>query len=266
MFHLYAVSNRHTVQQTPCIRINKNERETRLLEFDPSEWVWSDTDDLAAVDVTDLISFNPWVNNISDRISVVNDFQIVSKQRAWERDIGIGDQTVMLGLFAGHSGGNKNVPVARFGFVSATPDESIPVRLWPSDSLARPAYLNDMRSRSGFSGSPVWVWRTPYDDMNEVGLNGLAQRFNPRNTLFGLLGVHRGQFREQTTIKSIKAERAIKSGDEIEIASSMTVVVPAWEISTFLDKGAFQRQRAERDDRSDRIEMARLAGRGILFP
>lgn len=73
IFHVYAVSNRHTVNNTPCIRINKNENETRLLEFDPSEWVWSDTDDLAAVDVTDFVSFNPWGEDVDNQISVVLD-------------------------------------------------------------------------------------------------------------------------------------------------------------------------------------------------
>jgi len=113
-----------------------------------------------------------------------------------------------------------------------------------------------MRSRNGFSGSPVWVWRTPYDDMNRVGFNGREQLFHPRNAFLYLVGVHRGQFREQTTIRSAEAERALHSGDDIEIASSMTVIVPAWEITALLDKDTFKQKRVERDSRSERVKLA----------
>ena len=256
VYHVYAISNRHAVSDFSCIRINKDEDKTRIIELDPVDWQWSDTDDLAAVDVTDHLSFNAETNSWLDRISWVNEFDFVSKEIAWFSDIGIGDQTVMLGLFADHAGGLKNLPVGRFGYLAATPDDSNPVKLELSDRLSRPSYLNGMRSRSGFSGSPVWVWRTPHDDMNRVGFNGRDQLFHPRNAFLYLVGVHRGQFREQTIIRSTEAERALHSGDRIEIASSMTVLVPAWEITTLLDKATFRQKRVERDSRNDRVTLA----------
>lgn len=256
IFHVYAVSNRHVVQNSACIRVNRFGSGTELHEFDPSEWVWSEADDLAAIDVTDLIPYNPWSDDGALANSAVHDYQLINQARAWSKDVGIGDQTVMLGLFADYTVPDRNVPVARFGFIAAVPDEKVPVSLWKGDLLARPAYLNDMRSRSGFSGSPVWVWRTPYDDMNEVGVNGLAQRFNPRNTLFGLLGIHRGQFRERTAVNFVEADRPLVSGDLIEVASAMTVVVPAWEIETLLQNERFQEQRSARDALPARIALS----------
>lgn len=264
--HIYAVTNRHVVANWSCIRVNEEDHKTRLLEFDPSEWIWSDTDDLAALDVTDFFPSDPHTLQPHHQISWVHDFQLTSKESAWSRDIGIGDQIVMLGLFTDHSGSKRNVPVGRFGLLSATPDDDVPVRLWEGDMHARPAYLGDMRSRSGFSGSPVWVWRTPYDDMNEVGLNGLAQRFNPRNTLFSLLGVHRGQFKEQTIVTYVDAERPLKSGDSIDIASSMTVIVPAWEVASLLDNDTFKAQRAIRDSKPERIKFSKAIADTMNLP
>ncbi len=254
-FHVYAVSNRHAVQKYYSIRINKSQDETRMIELDPAEWIWSDTDDLAAVDVTDFLSFDCETYAFIDDITWVDESSFVTHAKIFYRDIGIGDQTVMLGLFADHSGGQKNLPVGRFGLIAAMPDDAMPVRLGLDDTIERPAFLNDMRSRSGFSGSPVWIWRTPYDDMNQVGFNGRAQMFHPMNAFLALAGVHRGQFREQTTLRLVE-ERALRTGDDIEIASAMTIVIPAWEITTLLDKETFKRQRTERDGRPERIKLS----------
>ena len=55
------------------------------------------------------------------------------------------------------------------------------------------------------------------------------------NTFLMILGIHAGQYPE--TIKAVKVKKVqgekddlIRDGDWIKIPSSMTVVVPAWEI------------------------------------
>ena len=259
-YHVYAVSNCHAIGDYPCIRVNWGENEVRLFECDPTEWIWSETDDLAAVDVTDLIMSTDGRPAAGSGLSWISEYNFVTRDFSFHHDVGIGDQTVMLGLFTNHAGGSRNVPVGRFGNLAALPDDSTPVRLGPNDRLARPAYLNDMRSRSGFSGSPVWVLRTPYDDMNELEFTGSSKLFHSRSSFFRLLGVHRGQFREQTTVRLLEDGRALQSGDDIEIASSMTVVIPSSEIVALLNKSMFEQQRIERDGRSDRIKAAQAWG------
>jgi len=118
VYHIYAVSNRHAVSDFSCIRINKTDDETRMLDFEPTDWQWSDTDDLAAIDVTDQLSFDTDANLWLDNISWVNEFDFVSRETVWFSDIGIGDQTVMLGLFSDYAGGSKNFPVGRFGHIA----------------------------------------------------------------------------------------------------------------------------------------------------
>ncbi len=56
--------------------------------------------------------------------------------------------------------------------------------------VIRESYCVDMHSRSGFSGSPVFVYRTPGGDFSEKGVINLS-----RFMMF--LGIHWGQFPEK---------------------------------------------------------------------
>jgi hypothetical protein len=69
----------------------------------------------------------------------------------------------------------------------------------------------------------------------------------PRQSFLGLLGCHIGQFREPTTVWAAESQKILHSGDAVEVASAMTVVVPAWEISRLLDDDRLKAQRAVRD-------------------
>lgn len=137
------------------------------------------------------------------------------------------------------------------------PDPSVPVLVSGEDSFWQPSYLNDMRSRSGFSGSPVWVWRIPSDDMDMGDVDGhFPERpsIGMERRFLRLLGVHCAQFREEVEITEISSEnKRSKAGYKLEIASSMTIVVPAWDITTLLDSPKLEHQRTVRDSRPDRI-------------
>jgi hypothetical protein len=68
------------------------------------------------------------------------------------RDVGLGDETFTLGLFRLHAGRDRNIPIVRIGNIAAMPEE--PVRTnWGSIK----AYLVEMRSIAGLSGSPVFT-------------------------------------------------------------------------------------------------------------
>lgn len=261
-FHIYAVTNRHVAEKHANIRINSAEDSVVYWEYDPSDWAFSGSDDLAALDVTDRIEFSEDVGISYQRpIDFVGESAFVSEKFRHDHNVGVGDETIMLGLLTQHQGGNINLPVARFGNIAASPSVLAPVQLANRDRFARPAWLNDCRSRSGFSGSPVWVWRSQYDDMNLYKGPGLPASLFAKNqpamySFLALLGCHRGQFREETTIhakgESTSPRRPLQSGDDIELASAMTVVVPAWEISTLLDCSQLKTQRDERDERPER--------------
>lgn len=76
--------------------------------------------------------------------------------------IGIGDDLVIPGLFAPHSGTERNLPVVRQGYLAAMPQEPVTTEFGQIR-----AYLAEVRSIGGVSGSPVLfrndLWRVVYE-------------------------------------------------------------------------------------------------------
>ncbi|SIR35630.1 MULTISPECIES: hypothetical protein [Acidiphilium] len=262
LWHVYAVSNQHVVVNAPMIRINTKDGGTRLLEYNPDQWTHSKTDDLAVIDVTDELSFNPETLEWSDDITWVHELDLLRYDEGGGRAY-IGDQTIMVGLFADHMGpGTVNSPVARFGSLAAFAQDGVSVSIGSGDRFARPAFLNDTRSRTGFSGSPVWTWYNPDSD-----IRAWEDSKNPISSLFSrakkapdlcLIGVHRAQFREDAEVIAGSGNTSLKRGDVVKIASSMTIVVPSWEIKHLIETEVFELQRKKRDDHQDRKDASVL--------
>ena len=250
LYHIYAVSNRHVVRDSPCIRVNTKDGSTRLIELEHHDWVELDGEDLAAADVTDQLGFDAnklqWLDDFHwiPQAGFLSKYQFLSL---------VGFDTFMIGLFEDHRAGPRNAPVARFGNVAAVPSDDAPVRLLPADPYAAPAFLNDMRSRTGFSGSPVWIWQAvtrlediPPDEERRDGVIFVKPYVS-------LLGVHRGQIPEEVRI--LHAEEPKLHGARIRIPSAMTAVIPAWRVSDLLNSEAFVAQRVARDQREDRLNL-----------
>ena len=251
--HFYAVTNWHVALcGASVIRINTLDGKTRVLEFGPEEWQFNaQGDDLAAVDITDHLNVE------SDDVTVILEELFATPTFASNTKLGFGDEVFMIGLFANHDGGERNLPLARFGNISAMPSDNVPIRQ-PNNNY-RPSYVLDMRSRGGFSGSPVFVYRTPNADLTEQGTPnalGAIKKYQEsvysmhsfHNLFLRLLGVHCAQFPEEVKFETAeKIGDPIREGDTLRIASSMTVVVPAWRISELLDRPYFAEQRATRD-------------------
>jgi hypothetical protein len=73
--------------------------------------------------------------------------------KEWERHTaGIGNEVFAVGLFAKLVGSRKNLPIVRMGSIAMMPDEAVPTELAEVE-----AYLVEMRSVGGLSGSPVFV-------------------------------------------------------------------------------------------------------------
>jgi hypothetical protein len=123
------------------------------------------------------------------------------------------------------------------------------------------AHLVDTRSRTGFSGSPVFVYRNPTSDLrslwNKIPNLDSGYHFNQQgNILFALLGVHCGQFWESVDIKKAKNRKSkqamgdpILEGDELQIQGGMTIVIPAWRITELLENPELAEKRDEWDEK-----------------
>jgi hypothetical protein len=253
--HYYAIRNWHVAVQggASIIRFNTKDGGTRYLEYDPSDWLFNPGgDDIAAVDITADI-------RETDQIFVQSEESFLTLDIIQEYVIGFGEDVFMIGMFASHHGGERNIPAARFGNLSMLANSEAPILL--ENGSERPAHLADMRSRGGFSGSPVFIYRTPsgnlstplmhrIKDPQPTGYSGSQMRTR-REWFVGLLGVHCGQFWETIEVRkdNSKKERRgdpIVEGDKLSIQGGMTIVAPAWRVTDLLDSEAFETMRRQR--------------------
>lgn len=141
------------------------------------------------------------------------------------RYVGIGDECMMLGLFAPHPGTAKNRPVARFGNVSAVSGEPVFVK---ARGFKQECFLVEMRSHGGFSGSPVFL------------LPSLSLRSTPPSYDIErdeTLGICCGHMEEPT--RKVSVPHPCAPGESLELTvgdnAGMALVVPAWKIQEVLD-------------------------------
>ena len=148
----------------------------------------------------------------------------------------------MVGRFVDHDGGQTNAPAVRFGQISVMATQKIK----QPNNAYKENYCLDIRSRTGYSGSPVFAYRTPLSDLRDGNLN-------MGNQFLYLLGIHWGQFPEQWQIVDGEVPEAYKEseplitdGKYVKGVSGMCCASPASAISEILhlEKFVIQRQRA----------------------
>jgi hypothetical protein len=79
-------------------------------------------------------------------------------EKLLEKGIGVGDEVYATGLFSPVIGIDKNNPIVRSGHLAMSPPATVPLREWDTPTME--AYLIEMRSLGGLSGSPVFVQRS----------------------------------------------------------------------------------------------------------
>jgi hypothetical protein len=244
--HYYAITNWHVAVKLAAttIRINTTDGKSRPIHTDLNLWQFDGFgDDLAGYDITDDLYED---GTGLDVLTYIHEDVFVTPDLIARFNIGIGDDVFMIGLFVGHPGRNQNAPLARFGNISRLASDQSPVE--QPDNRMRPSHLVDTRSRGGFSGSPVFVYRNPFTDLQHVMGNRRMNPINPDDLFMYLLGVHCAQFPEETRVKRAEARNdAIKEGDFLLLPSSLTVVVPAWRITELLDRPYFDTVRKGRE-------------------
>jgi hypothetical protein len=218
----YGVTNWHVACDGGCsvIRLNRQDGGVEVIELGPEDWRFlPGRYDVAAVP-----------------LSVNETASIVTHIFAQEFDrIGVGEDVFMLGLFVDHKGITTNIPSARFGNISMLPN--------PNATIEQPtgyrgvSYVVDMHSRSGFSGSPVFTYRTFGSDLTE----SFGHRFDhfeldpgvensPRasgrleaHQMFKFLGIHWAQFpetwelRNSSSIRESRKKLLVTEGGYVEV-------------------------------------------------
>ena len=240
---VYFVTNWHVALDNGCsvVRLETVDGEPDIFAFDPTDWYFSTKYDIAVIHDACLV---PNVH----KVAILDKAMFVTKELKEEERMGPGEDVFMVGRFIDYQGPKHNVPAVRFGNISMDP---VPMKQ-PNGARAD-SYCIDMHSRSGFSGSPVFLYRTM-----GFNLDHRSPMSGSHNNLW-LLGIHWGQFPERWELNSrgelkyaSKENRdSLITGDQhIEGLSGMTCVLPAWAILEVLDMPEL---RAIRDTENARL-------------
>jgi hypothetical protein len=188
------------------------------LELPEANWIsHADGDDVAAtaIDVSpewDLQAFQ-W-----SPIAATRD-------RLIELNAGVGDEIVMFGRFVTVGGQQINAPLARFGNIAMMPGELIT----DNRGLRVEAFLIEMRSMSGFSGSPVFIYMGP-------GTYRGDERMMPfYSETIGLVGLDTGHIAISNSVISAIDKQPV---DHWRVAqnSGVAIVTPVWKIVDVLEE------------------------------
>lgn len=228
--YLYAVTNWHVAcRGSSVIRFNTATGGTKFINLGPDEWEFDSNvgADIAAVSISE--------SEIDDDTrQLIAPIGVGAFAPEDGDDIGVGEDVFMVGRFLDYDGGKTNVPSSRFGCISTMP---VPVRQGLGKNVN--SYCIDMRSRSGYSGSPVFVYRTPGTDIEFMEETHL---FDTGRGFLYFLGIHVSQFEEKLEYIDEAGVNRVGKG-----LSGMTTVAPASMIKDILMMDKFKYQR-EADD------------------
>ncbi len=234
--HIYAVSNWHVaVDGFPVIRVNRKSGPPEIFPFDVHDWTFvPGGEDVAVVEIQ--------LNDANLKASALSAMSwFVTDERIAEHEMNAGEDVFMLGRFIDHDGVEANLPSMRFGNISM-----MAAKVKQPTGFVGESYVVDMHSRTGFSGSPVFVYRTQGSIFSKPG--GLLGGGH----LMMLLGILWGQFPEEWNIqdssKAVSKQGATLptlDGKSIRGMSGMSLVSPASAIRKVLNMKVLRDRRAE---------------------
>jgi hypothetical protein len=250
---LFAVTNAHVMKSCPVVR-TAGPRNRRVIVRQEGDWYrHPDGDDVvvtpigfAPKDARDFhLDYVPreWFvtpENFIDATMGEDEPQPV----AWP--FGPGEEVVMLGRFLGHDGKDENQPAARFGNLAM--GTTVPIEHpW---GFTQSSFLVECRSASGYSGSPVFIFRVPMTFGAGLLPVGADQETHGRRGQPRLLGVDWANLdlvgRNDYAIDWAEADAAAS----FPRRSGMLVAVPAWRLAGLLDSEEVQDVKRKAEDES----------------
>lgn len=265
--YFYLVTARHVVKD-----VNDKDRATFYLRLNmvdykrgdiklTGEWVCSKSKDVDVAVMSieppdknhfiwDAIPYDLPTENSDRRIAYYSHkgrSNMFADQKAIEAyKIGVGDDVRVVGLFSEQAGKERNLPVARSGIIAAMPDEPLEMEI---ERVKRKfnAYLIEVRSIGGLSGSPVFV-------LNEI----IHYDFEIHRSLptsdyrYFLLGMIRGSwiYRKQYSLGSVTE----KDVDEINLG--MAYITPIEDVLDVLYGEELMAQRKKDDEETPKQSRA----------
>lgn len=243
--YCYAVTNWHVAcQGSPVIRLTRKDGKPKIFDLGPDQWTFEPGGpDIAYVSIPlDL------AEDDARPILLRKDDPPLEEFTPYPIDVG--DDVFMIGRFIDYDGAETNTPALRFGNISIMNAE-----IQQETGYRGPTLVLDMHSRTGFSGSPVFAYRTPGSFFNKKGsgpgVNGDDEVYLGHT--MAIIGIHCGQFPEQWELKGAAPKKKetnslIKTGEYVEGLSGMTTVVPIAELKRMIFGETETAQRAAGDE------------------
>ena len=216
-YQTFVVTNRHVIEDSldPVVRLNRINGDTKSFPTNRSWWKHHpEGDDLSAyqIEISTQDHKQAWIWQDGFITHEILD-----------RHLGLGSDVAMLGRFVGLNGLVTNTPIARFGSI-ATPN---PIEERNTFQSNQETFVIDCQSVPGYSGSPVIAF-LPTTALAETAVE---------NSGFGpwLLGVDWMHFGNPEKVLS-KDSGLEDFKPYIKGNSGLMGVIPAWRISTLLEK------------------------------
>lgn len=191
----YAVTAKHVIDklrdmaaEKVCIRFNLRTSGTIETENSINDWFFHPTN-AKGVDVAVAGIDFP---NETDHLSIhIIDMTRTSEQLLQE-GIGVGHEVFLPGLFSHHYGEEKNIPIVRVGNLATLIEERV-----KSDFGLIEAYLIEVKSMGGASGSPVFV------NLGHIRVNNnQIEHSTSPDGVFYLIGLMQGHWDDTGPSKS----------------------------------------------------------------
>ncbi|MHB9053521.1 MAG: hypothetical protein ACYC5F_05990 [Thermoleophilia bacterium] len=238
--HLIARIREKSSRSEIMLRINQKDGTSTDRWIDLDEWKFHPQDssvDVAAMSTPDEF----WATGPFD-IRGIPITMAVTEDVIRNEVIEVGDEIFLTGLFSKHTGVERNLPIVRIGNIARMPEERIPTKYFGNIE----AYLVEVRSIGGLSGSPVFInlgtHRLLREFATEANPQGRGRRHIQRvGPIFYWLGMMHGHW----DLPAIE-EDAVSDEDAADVARINTgigVVVPVSQILEIISQPYFLEMR-----------------------
>jgi hypothetical protein len=231
-FHHYVITAKHVVNDLPgdvFVRLNNKDGQREIKRVPRQQWEDASRDDVTAA----FVGFEP----DKYKFLAINSATLLNEGQARLVNCGVGDFVFLVSRFVNVEGIQRNKPCVRTGSIAMMPDDDEPVSIC---GVERPAFLIDLRTRSGFSGSPVFL-KLPTSAEMDHRMPSHNQNWKLHLPGPWLLGVH---------VATVPLEPGKDTSPEDRIGSGLGVVVPAWRISELLESDRFRMQRKHIEEKA----------------
>jgi hypothetical protein len=221
----YAVTNWHAAVEgkNSVIGVNTVDGSRDAIVLKPEDWHYiPGKHDIAVAPLHG--------RNDAHKIKFLHPSYFMSDDEEIGMDINAGDDVFMVGRFVDYDGIQTNQPAVRFGHISISN-----ANVKQGTDYKGRSIVVDMHSRTGFSGSPVFVYRTAGSVFPPQSPTGRGLTWGGGHVM-KLLGIHWGQFPEKWELREggITEADLITDGQYVKGLSGMTCVCPCSAIQELL--------------------------------